>query len=188
MSSIISMATGLFGAVSTGGASLYIRLAIYAAVFLAIFGAGFYTKGVIVDAQMTKRLTQEAGQHEAQIKAERVEFKRQMVKGDEIISELNGKLDTVRKSHVSTTKEVIKYVKKSDSCDLARGAVGMLNDARGAGERGDMQKAAELSAEEKHASSSITQRKEIEAHIGCAIEYRALAAKNDALIDFVNDQ
>lgn len=84
-------------------------------------------------------------------------------------------------------KEVIKYVPEDPAgrCNLSRGAVGLLNNARGYSDTGGVPTAPELSAEESAAQSSLDQRAEVSAHADCALRYEELRLRHNALIDWI---
>jgi hypothetical protein len=82
-------------------------------------------------------------------------------------------------------KEIPVYVEaEGDSgCNLTRGAVGLLNLARSA--PGSEVRSASLADEEGRATSTVTQRAEVEAHADCATRYNRLMIEHNGLIKHI---
>lgn len=98
---------------------------------------------------------------------------------EKALSDLQMEMLTIERDKIIVPQEVIRYVKVNPDCDLSRGAVSLLNRSRGVPET------PALSDGEKQAPSTITQPAEVQHHSECAIQYRELAAKHDALIEFI---
>ena len=100
---------------------------------------------------------------------------------EKALSNLQVKILNIQRDKIFVKQEVIKYVKDSSQCDLSRGAVGLLNLARGVPET------PVLTDAEKQTPSTITKSAEVQYHADCATDYRQLAAEHDGLIDFINN-
>src|SRR3990167_5021548 len=100
---------------------------------------------------------------------------------EKALSNLQVKTLNIQRDKIFVKQEVIKYVKDNSQCDLSRGAVSLLNSARGVPET------PVLTDAEKQTTSTITESAEIQYHADCATDYRQLAAEHDALVDFIEN-
>jgi len=100
---------------------------------------------------------------------------------EKALSDLQVKTLNIQRDKIFVKQEVIKYVKDNSQCDLSRGAVGLLNNARGVPETPILTDA------EKQTPSTITKSAEVQYHADCATDYRQLAAEHDALVDFIEN-
>ena len=100
---------------------------------------------------------------------------------EKALSNLQVKTLNIQRDKIFVKQEVIKYVKDNSQCDLSRGAVSLLNLARGVPET------PVLTDAEKQTASTITKSAEVQYHADCATEYRQLAAEHDALVDFIEN-
>lgn len=152
--------------------------------------SGWYVKDKFAEAEKAAAL---AALVDAQQKAtaEAIErHKATRALDAEVISNLMVELETAQSRERVIVKEVVKYVPEdpAGSCNLTRGAVGLLNNARGYSDAGGVPGPAELSDEESRAPSSLTQRAQVGAHIDAASRYEALRAKHNALIEWIERQ
>jgi len=89
------------------------------------------------------------------------------------------------------TKEIVKYVpdESTGACNYTIGAVGLLNVARQPfnGSVASVYETTDQPNPALQATSAHTQRSEIEWHAQCAGQYNELAAKHDALVDWLNE-
>lgn len=163
-------------------------------LFTATFALGSCSGALIVkkynDAQKTQQIQLELRAKDKAIEVLRHRYEQQRKTDAEIIDRLRNREAEIREVEKIVTKEVIKYVPvdESGSCNLTRGAVGMLNAARAGRGSAELPGAPKLSYGEAAEPSSITQRAEVEAHAQCGVRYNELAARHNALIDWLEQQ
>lgn len=146
---------------------------------------GWNVSGTIHKARYADTLQTEMTNLTVQYRGSLNSKQRELDIASESLSELSQRYDRINETRLTSVREVVKYVKKNNDCDISRGAIGLLNEARDSAS--GVSKAAQLSDEEKQSSSTITQRAEIEAHIQCVAEYNKVIAKDNALIDWLSD-
>ena len=100
---------------------------------------------------------------------------------EKALSNLQTETLHIQRDKIFVKQEVVKYVKDNSQCDLSRGAVSLLNLARGVPET------PVLTDAEKQTISTVTKSAEIQYHADCATDYRQLAAEHDALVDFIEN-
>jgi len=152
------------------------------------FASGWYVSGVFHKAKAAERLQTEIDNISAQYKGSLQNARKELQVASETVFRLSKQYENINKIKVKAEGEVIRYVQINNECDITRGAVRLLNQARGSGDKQAMLHATGIVDGQEHTSSTVTQRAEIEAHIECATQYGKLAAKNDALIDFITKQ
>lgn len=98
---------------------------------------------------------------------------------DMVLPDLSGRLVQLERDKV-LLEEALKNASNNAGCIFTRGDVSLLNHAR----TGLPDAAAGADAEGR-APAAYSQREEIAAHTNCGTRYRDLAAKHDALIDWL---
>ena len=178
------------------------KTAVVAAVCLAVGAAsGWHVKSrfeAAARAEAAERalkekedaLAAQQRRHEIAIEELRQQHEALRARDDRAIQSAEARARQAENSLNQLRKEIATYVPSDEagcSCNLTRGAVGLLNDARRAA-AGEVSSTAGLSDGEKQAASTVTQRAEIEAHVECAVEYERLRGRHDALIDWLLNQ
>jgi len=159
-----------------------------AVVAVVSFGAGTYAGGkafsVVSDAKQTNALKQSLSEEKIKLRELADRSRKREARATDSLSKMTLQLDSIRNETVTQKTEVIRYVKVNKDCNISNGAVRVLNEAR-TGNSG-LPRATELSTEVERSASAIGQRDEIEAHVECGNEYRKLAARHDALVNWVS--
>jgi len=154
-------------------------------VTLVAFASGWYLSDVFHKAETAKRVQAEIVNLSAQYEHELKSSRRELQVASETVTRLSKQYENINKKKLTATKEIVKYVKTNDNCNVSRGAVRLLNNARRFDSETTLPETTSNADEKGRAASSVTQRDEIEAHINCATQYSKLAARNNALIDYI---
>lgn len=163
----------------------YIALAILLGIS---FSAGMKHSQKKFERVESKRLQAEVKFLKEEMDEARIENQRLMLIANESIVDLVNKLSEEEKNKKVITKEITKYVKVNADCNLAVGAVGLLNNARsGVITDGNMSDPSGTTDAEKRLATSFEQTDEIKAHLFCISEYNKLSSRNNALIDWFKE-
>lgn len=134
-------------------------------ILLALYGAGVGTGAALWYGHTQKQVAETVGQAgEA---------------SGTVLPDLTGKLVALERDKTQL-EEALKHASDNAGCIFTRGDVSLLNRALTG-----LPDAAGFTAPESRTPAALTQREEITAHADCGTRYRTLAARHNALIDWL---